>query len=171
MEEHLLTAHRLGWSLSGKFLDAFRICIENSTDIELMSELLEKWELGDSSAISSEGVQTDRGKIASKKREFDAQVARKYAAKYADANARNIQFDLSFSDMKRLLKQKTCFYTGVELSEDVGGNKFTLDRIDSAKGYVKGNVWIVSHRANRIKGDATSGELIKIGLALQGKVF
>ena len=44
----------------------------------------------------------------------------------------------------------------------------SIDRIDSSKGYVKGNVWVISHRANRIKSDATCEELIKIGLALQG---
>jgi hypothetical protein len=34
-----------------------------------------------------------------------------------------------------------------------------LDRIDPTKGYVKGNVWIVSHRANTLKGNTTHDEL------------
>jgi hypothetical protein len=35
----------------------------------------------------------------------------------------------------------------------------SLDRIDSSLGYVPGNVWVISHRANRIKADATIDEL------------
>jgi hypothetical protein len=35
----------------------------------------------------------------------------------------------------------------------------SLDRIDSTKGYVKGNVWVISNRANTLKNDATLTEL------------
>ena len=35
----------------------------------------------------------------------------------------------------------------------------SLDRIDPTKGYVKGNVWIISYRANLIKSNATHEEL------------
>lgn len=38
-------------------------------------------------------------------------------------------------------------------------NSPSLDRIDPERGYVKGNVWIISHRANRIKSDASHEEL------------
>lgn len=38
----------------------------------------------------------------------------------------------------------------------------TLDRIENSKGYVPGNVWVISHRANRLKGDATPDELTRI---------
>jgi hypothetical protein len=35
----------------------------------------------------------------------------------------------------------------------------SLDRIDPSRGYVKGNVWIISNRANQIKNDASHEEL------------
>jgi len=34
----------------------------------------------------------------------------------------------------------------------------SLDRKDSTKGYVPGNVWVISYHANRIKNDATLTE-------------
>ena len=43
--------------------------------------------------------------------------------------------------------------------EQAQDNSYSLDRIDPSKGYIPGNVWVVSNRANRIKGDATLEEL------------
>ena len=58
-----------------------------------------------------------------------------------------------------------CPLLGMELtyvnckSNRAPDNYATLDRIDPTKGYVKGNVQILSFRANTIKGDATIDEL------------
>lgn len=38
-------------------------------------------------------------------------------------------------------------------------NSPSIDRIDPERGYVKGNVWIISYRANTIKSNATHEEL------------
>jgi hypothetical protein len=35
----------------------------------------------------------------------------------------------------------------------------SIDRLDPSKGYTTDNVWVISHRANRIKSDATLEEL------------
>lgn len=43
----------------------------------------------------------------------------------------------------------------------------TLDRIEPAKGYVCGNVWVISHRANRLKADASLDELRMMVVALE----
>ena len=47
----------------------------------------------------------------------------------------------------------------------------TIDKIDPKKGYVKGNVWIISFRANRIKYDASLEELVLITQNLRAKIY
>lgn len=45
----------------------------------------------------------------------------------------------------------------------------SLDRIDSARGYVPGNVWIVGYRANLVKNDGTADEHEAIALAMRAR--
>lgn len=49
-------------------------------------------------------------------------------------------------------------------------NSPTLDRIDSSMGYVKGNVWVISWRANRIKKDGTLEEFKALVKAWHAKL-
>jgi hypothetical protein len=42
----------------------------------------------------------------------------------------------------------------------------SLDRIDPTKGYTKGNLWIISNKANMIKSNATHEELIIVAKAV-----
>lgn len=44
----------------------------------------------------------------------------------------------------------------------VQGNSPSIDRIDPNRGYVKGNVRVISFRANTLKSDATKQEIQKI---------
>jgi hypothetical protein len=46
----------------------------------------------------------------------------------------------------------------------------SLDRIDSAKGYVPGNIVVMSFLANQIKNDATWQELERIADYIEGKI-
>ncbi len=55
-----------------------------------------------------------------------------------------------------------CPLLGVPLvvgTRQVKNNSPTIDRKNSAGGYVRDNVWVISWRANRIKSDATRTEL------------
>jgi hypothetical protein len=47
----------------------------------------------------------------------------------------------------------------------------SLDRIDSSKGYTVDNVWIISHRANQLKNDATINEIKLIAKNLCEKIL
>ncbi len=47
----------------------------------------------------------------------------------------------------------------------------SIDRIDNTKGYVKGNVWVISWRANMIKRDATLDELQRVAAGLALKIL
>lgn len=42
----------------------------------------------------------------------------------------------------------------------------SLDRRDPALGYVPGNVWVISNRANTMKNDARPDELIKFAKSI-----
>ena len=71
------------------------------------------------------------------------------------AAVRGLDFDLERDDV---VVPSTCPVLGIELR--VGNSNFkdhspSLDRIDSSKGYVRGNVEVISWRANRLKSDGT----------------
>jgi hypothetical protein len=52
-----------------------------------------------------------------------------------------------------------CPALGVELKWKSGDSTPTLDRVDNTKGYVRGNVQVISKKANRMKNNATQEEL------------
>lgn len=71
------------------------------------------------------------------------------------------EFDIEVED---IIIPTHCPYLGIELIFDVNHhnspNYFSIDRIDSSKGYVKGNVQVISHLANSMKNKATKEEII-----------
>lgn len=77
------------------------------------------------------------------------------------AAASGIPFDIEPSD---IAIPERCPVFGTKLirgAPDVR-SRATLDRIDNSRGYVKGNVAVISHRANSFKGDMTADELQKL---------
>lgn len=86
----------------------------------------------------------------------DISIARRYMSKADNARTRGIEFGLSFTAFKNLMRAKKCYYTGVELTQPISKNGMkstdrTIDRIDSTKGYVSGNVVACCHAANQMK--------------------
>ncbi len=74
----------------------------------------------------------------------------------------NLPFDIERSDI--VIPDK-CPVLGIDLfitKKTLGDNSPTIDRFDPAKGYVKGNITVISAKANRIKNNATLEELEKV---------
>jgi hypothetical protein len=74
------------------------------------------------------------------------------AAKHR-AKKNGLEFNLVAADIQL---PKTCPVSGVVLQVSVQGpdsrKSYSLDRLDNAKGYVKGNVRVISREVNAIKG-------------------
>ena len=79
------------------------------------------------------------------------------------AKKRNIKFTLTKEELKKLVTD-TCPILGMKLKIGIDNwqNSPSLDRIDNDKGYIKGNVIMVSHMANSIKNQATPDQIQKV---------
>jgi len=79
------------------------------------------------------------------------------------AENKNLPFDISLDD---ILIPEICPVLGIQLKTGQGkicDTSPSIDRIIPEKGYVKGNVIVVSNKANRIKTNATPEEIIAVG--------
>jgi hypothetical protein len=68
-------------------------------------------------------------------------------------------------DITDIIIPDRCPYLNIELTHDLMKGQITtnssLDRIDSTKGYIKGNVQVISRLANTMKNSATLEQLIE----------
>jgi hypothetical protein len=88
------------------------------------------------------------------------------------AKARGIEFNLTEADIPDMPTHCPVF-PWIEIEYSVGAGRWSpnnpmrvgapsLDRIDNSRGYVPGNVRIISLRANTLKNDATPEELFAL---------
>jgi hypothetical protein len=81
-----------------------------------------------------------------------------YAARNR-ARTKNLPFDLELSD---IVIPEYCPLLEIPLQRGVGAvcpSSPTIDRMIPRLGYVKSNIWVVSHRANMLKNSSTLEEL------------
>lgn len=84
------------------------------------------------------------------------------------AQKKNIDFDLVPGDIR--VPEFCPVFPSIKLDSSDIHSCPTLDRIDNSRGYVKGNVRVISHRANTIKGFATADELYRVADYTAGKL-
>ena len=89
----------------------------------------------------------------------DVEVAKKLVNIYSSAQSRNLEFNLTFECVKKLLEYTTCFYTNVTFTED-GPNARSFDRVDNEKGYVVGNVVACTVDINGKKNNLSIDEIV-----------
>lgn len=87
-----------------------------------------------------------------------------YTTTKSRAKKLGIPFDLTIDD---IIIPTHCPILGIELYRNEGkhgsnNNSPSIDRIIPSRGYVKGNISIISSRANAIKSNTTIQELEKI---------
>ena len=106
-------------------------------------------------------------KEATKRRRKQVENPSRYMFKHIQSRAKckGTEFTITEED---IVIPEYCPIMGSKLS--FGTNKShahspTLDRKDNTKGYVPGNVWVISHRANLMKGNSNMEELRTFCLA------
>lgn len=87
-------------------------------------------------------------------------ISRMLQAAKQRAKKKGLEFNIGKEDI--IIPEK-CPYLDIPLypgEKDNYKNSPSLDRIDSSKGYIKGNVQVISSKANTMKNDASIEELI-----------
>lgn len=134
---------------------------------EKIKEVKQKW------------YEENKDRLKIKMKEYNLKFSQKIAEnrrKWADKNVEkrmfqssksramrdNILFDLEISD---IVVPSKCPILNIELKHNnrksAKYNSPSLDRFDNNKGYIKGNIQVISYRANTMKGDATPKDLLQ----------
>lgn len=83
------------------------------------------------------------------------------------AKDQNLEFNLDIDD---IILPIQCPILGIELmfnKHNACDNSYSIDRIESNKGYIKGNIQIISFKANTIKNNASLLEIEKVYLYMK----
>jgi len=99
-------------------------------------------------------------------KEYATTISYKLSAAKGRAKKKNLEFNLTVEYLESIYPENnTCPLLNIPLdwySDTKHPTTPSMDRIDSSKGYIKGNVQWVSYRANTLKGDGTPDELLML---------
>ena len=80
----------------------------------------------------------------------------------SSAKKRKIKFTITKLDLMNLSWPLTCPILGIKLEWNAGqadDNSYSIDRIDSNRGYEADNIIVISNKANRMKNNGSLEEL------------
>ncbi len=84
------------------------------------------------------------------------------------AKKKNQKFDISPSDI--IVPEFCPVFSDILLDSHKLYACPSLDRLDNTKGYIRGNIRVISHKANSIKGFATAEELYRVAKYAAGEI-
>lgn len=117
-------------------------------------------------------INKDRVKTNKYKRELNRKNPRNYILQHVRGRAKKLglPFDLTIDD---IVIPDVCPILGIALAisnDYVSANSPSIDRLIPEVGYVKGNIAIISHKANTIKNNASVEELEKVLIWMKNKI-
>jgi len=129
-------------------------------------EFSRRWKLANPDYVnpnSTKEIKALRSKISRHKREKKIPHVSLYWKAKERANKYELPFDLTLDD---LIIPDNCPVLGIPLFKNLGNkspgpNSPTVDRIVPELGYVRGNIQIISFKANTMKNNASIEELLK----------
>jgi thymidylate synthase ThyX len=134
-------------------IDGVRVCRYCNSKLEFLRKEDEKMKVFCSSSCQGSFYRkhTDKGWATTK-----------HSRLRQSAEKRGIPFDLTVEDLLELGRPKYCKYLELELdysADHLQSNSPSVNRVDSSLGYVKGNLEIISNKANSMLLNATKEEL------------
>jgi len=109
-------------------------------------------------------LRRERNIASYEKRRLENPVPFAYRGCRQGARQRGIEFNITVEYLQSIWNE-VCPILGISMTTNKGrvqDNSYSIDRIDSSKGYVEGNVMVISYRANVIKNMGTAEEHQKI---------
>lgn len=103
----------------------------------------------------------NKDKVLKKQRDTRARNLKKYLLKGAKVRAAKcgLLFDITVDDFEIPFLCPLLGYMLIPSEGKIAPNSPSLDRKDPRKGYVRGNVWVISYRANAAKNDLSLEEM------------
>jgi len=139
----------------------YKICEECNQSLNLNKfSLIEKWNPNSDTKNTCKKCSIKIRQTEKLNRDWKVDAARLL---YKNIKSRCKRIGKEFSiELEDITIPKKCPVFGFDLKREDRQTWMcapSVDRIDSSKGYIKGNVTVVSRRANILKRDATIGEL------------
>jgi hypothetical protein len=113
----------------------------------------------------------DPDKLREAQRKWEKNNPEKVLFQSAKGRAKKYGHEFNI-DLEDIIIPEFCPLLGIKIEPREGGHgpkdsSPSLDRIDNTKGYIKGNVWVVSWLANKMKATATNEQLLTFSSNIQ----